>query len=177
MADTKDLSSIEGMIPRKILYSDNNIPRTAALFKEIVTSNGDTYAVFTLQKEPGYIKIKDLYLKFCVEDPSEATFALTVFGDIAHWHRIKECEWMKPHLEAWQLHCDTVRKAQAFEAIINEVKTGGRSSFTAAKYLIEEPWKDKRNPATKRKVKETATKAHGTYKDDIKTLKEQGLIN
>ncbi len=164
-----------GMFPDEVLYASNGLRRTRALFRE-VSVEGDN-PVFTLAKSPGYIKIKDLYIKFCVDDPTEATFALTVFGDIAFWENIAKSPWIETHLEEWRRTCEVMRKAKAFEAIIHEVNNGGRSSFSAAKFLIEEPWKDKRNPKTKTKAKESTEKAYGTLKDDVKNLKDAGLLN
>ena len=62
------------------------------------------------------------------------------------------------------------------------MKTNGKSSFTAAKYLIEEPWKTgnamerKRN---KKLVSESAEEAFSdsTIQSDLKRLKEEGVLN
>ena len=174
-ATTMSSMKHEGMFPDDVLYASNGLRRTRALFRE-VSVEGDS-PVFTLVKSPGYIKIKDLYIKFCVDDPTEATFALTVFGDIAFWENIAKCSWIQEHLGEWRRTTEVMRKAKAFEAIISEVNNAGRSSFSAAKFLIEEPWKDKRKPGVKAKSKESSDKAYGTLKDDVKNLKDAGLLN
>ena len=54
----------------------------------------------------------------------------------------------------------------------DEVKLNGRSAFTAAKYLIEEPWKDKRNPKVKEQNKKTTEAAKSVFSEDLERLQE-----
>jgi len=117
-----------------------------------------------------------------VDDPSEVTFAEEVFGDLFFWQSLTEASFFKKHIEEWRLLASTVRKKEAFKAIINEVKTNGKSSFTAAKYLIEEPWKTGNAMERKRNKKLIADSAEAAFSDstiqsDLKRLKEEGIIN
>ena len=66
---------------------------------------------------------------------------------------------------------------------MSEVTEGGRSSFTAAKYLIEENWvnqgQTKDGRAARKEAKDTASKAYerSAVSDDLKRLREEGLLN
>lgn len=139
-------------------------------------------AILTYNKngKDGKVNLFNLYMAHAVDDPSEVVFAEEVFGDLYFWQCLAE-SWFKPHVEEWRHLAAIKRKQQAFKAIITEVKTNGRSAFTAAKYLIEEPWK--LGSATERKkvrkqISDTADAAlqETTIQSDIKRLKEQGLI-
>lgn len=164
-----------GMFTEEILYTANGIRRTRSLFKEFAVS-GDM-PVFTLRRAEGYVRIKDLYIKFCVSDPSEADFAETVFGDVSFWKNIAKCDWIQEDLREWRETAEVKRKSKAFKAIIKEVESKGRASFSASKFLIEEPWKDKRDPKTKTQNKKTTSKASVQVRSDIQRLQEEGLIN
>ena len=134
--------------------------------------------IFTLRDEKeGYISLRKLYLQYVPNDPSEAVFAEVVFGDVGYWLHLRENKLLKPFFDEWRQEADVIRKSKAFTAIIKEVEGEGRSSFSAAKFLIEEPWKDKRDPKVKKESKETTSKASLQVKSDVERLREEGLIN
>ena len=129
----------------------------------------------------GKICLFNLYMAHCVDDPSEVTFAEEVFGDLFFWQSLTESVWFRRHIEEWRHLAATKRKQVAFKAIIHEVKTKGKSSFTAAKYLIEEPWRF--GPASERKKikKQISDSADAALKDstvqaDLARLREEGMI-
>lgn len=126
-------------------------------------------------EEDGTMSLKKLYLSFCVEDPTEINFAEAVFGDWDAWEYLLQ-SFLKEDIEKWRMLCTIKRKSQAFQAIIEEVKNDGRSKFTAAKYLIEEPWIDKRSSEAKKKSKSTTVAARGTVRSDIERLRKEGLL-
>jgi len=171
------------MFSDDVFYSSTGVRRTRALFKEVAST--DDSPVFTLGKSDGtgeYISIRNLYIKFCVDDPSETNFSETIFGDVGLWLNISKCTWMAPHLEEWRMVCDTKRKAMAFEAVINEVKTSGKSAFSAAKFLIDEPWKVKRAPVRQRnKVKDEINKSTDAASEQVAShlsdLRKEGYFN
>jgi hypothetical protein len=141
-------------------------------------------AMLTLDKNgrEGKICLFKIYMAHCVDDPSEVTFAEEVFGDLYFWQCLCESVWFQKHITEWRFLAATVRKQQAFKAIINEVKTNGRSSFSAAKYLIEEPWKlgsAAERKKIKKQISDSAEAALGdsTIQSDIKRLRDEGLIN
>ena len=126
--------------------------------------NPDAMLTFNKNGKDGKINLFNLYMAHAVDDPSEVTFAEEVFGDLYFWQCLAE-SWFKPHLEEWRHLAAIKRKQGAFKAIINEVKTNGRSAFTAAKYPIEQPWKIG-NAADRNKVrKPVSTSAEGDGSD------------
>ena len=166
-----------GMFSESVLYSTGNVRRTRSLFKEL--SLGGQEPVFTLGRDrgEGYICLKKLYIQFCVSDPSEAIFAEVVFGDIGFWKNIAKCTWMQDHLEEWREVVEVKRKSLAFQSVIKQVEEDGKSSFQAARFLIEEPWKDKRTPKVAKAAKASTTQASNVVSSDVKRLKEEGLLN
>lgn len=171
------------MFTREDLYSSNNIPKTRELFCQAPPFNGP----LTLQKEnhDGKISLYKLYMNFCVEDPSEVTFAEEVFGDYYWWTRAQDVYVLRPHIEEWRAIASEKRKAIAFKTIIEEVKNAkkeGKSALAAAKYLIEEPWKHGSSVAEKKKIrKQIADTAEAAFhskeiSNDISRLKEEGIL-
>jgi hypothetical protein len=162
------------MIDNDILYSSQGHKRTRALFWE--TALPDDHPVMTLNRKEGYIAIRPLFIELVVDDPSEAIFAETVFGDVAFWENITKAKWMAPYLREWRMICDVKRKSYAFQAVVKEVKEGGRSSFTAAKYLIEEPWnKDKKTKTTTAKIASQGSVSTDVL-EDAERLFKQGFL-
>ena len=184
--------------PREQLYSTNGHKRSKSLFVELQTQRLDIHTPF-LSLRPQHslevsdvplvrnaISLRDLYIHFTVDDPSEVTFAEAVFGDWSFWENILVCEWFKPYHDEWSRVTDVKRKQEAFEVIIDEVKSRGKNSFQAAKYLVEEQWKGKSSSvsgsdkrAARSAARNTATEAFETsgLKQDLERLKEQGHLN
>lgn len=160
-------------IPREEIYTVNNSLRILCLIQELCKHTDEP--IFTLRDEKeGYESLQTLFINLTVEDPTEATFAEVVFGDVHYWLKARENRILKPYIEEWRMVADVKRKAMAYEAIISEVKNKGRSAFSAAKFLIDEPNKDKRNPKVKESVEETKARAReeATYSEDFRNIKD-----
>jgi hypothetical protein len=149
------------------LYSAQGHRLTRSLFKETAKA-GDT-PIMSLGRFPkaDVVQLFPIYLELAADDPSEYEFAIHVFGTYGQWQLIADSAWMKPYIEEWRQEADVRRKSTAFRRIHEEVTAGERSAYTAAKYLIEEPWKDKRNPKTKEISQTTSTQAAEGVKDDV----------
>lgn len=161
-------------IPKDVLWATNNQARTHSIFLE-TAKPGEIPALTIEAEHPTLPCLKSLYLSFAVRDPTEVTFAEVVFNDLKYWIRLREAKFFKQYVEEWRVLAEEKRKQIAFEAIIKEVEEGGRSSFTAAKYLIEEPWKPK-TKETQKKKRETSQKAFSVFDEDIDRLKDAGLL-
>lgn len=158
------------LIEDKDLFTSSGQRRTRALFRE--TCMAKDKPVAALGKQPGdLLPMRELFIALVTNDPSEVTFAEEVFGDYAHWKMIADATWMEEVITEWRLIADARRKSNAFQSILAEAQAG-KSKFTAAKYLIEEPWKDKRNPKTKKQVEESTKLARDTISSDISRLKD-----
>lgn len=157
------------------IWASNGNAKSLSLFSE-TCSPKDTPILSLNGGRKTLPCLRDYYVPLVAQDPSETLFAETVFGDLRFWLKIRDLDWMQKYLDEWRLMADTKRKQKAFEAVIREVEEGGRSSFTAAKYLIEEPWKDKRNTKTKEDSQKSSTQARSVYSEDIERLKEEGFL-
>lgn len=150
--------------------------RTTSLFFE--TCRPGDNPVMGLQYSKNHLpSLRELYVLYVVDDPSEATFAEEVFGDVFYWTKLREAPFLQDYLKQWDVVVQVKRKQKAFKAVVSEVEDGGRSALTAAKYLIEEGWRqDKTKKAVKAKVDSTSKEAANFFKDDVERLKEDGLL-
>jgi hypothetical protein len=153
------------------------------LLREIFTEhNPEGLLTYDKNGKDGKVCLYKLYIAHSVDDPSEVTFADEVFGDLYFWQCLTEANWFQRHIQEWRLIAATIRKREAFKSIINEVRTNGKSSFTAAKYLIEEPWKTGNALQRKQNKKLISDSAEAAFSDstiqsDLKRLKDEGIIN
>lgn len=164
------------LFSKEQLWASNGQARTNSLFSETARP-GDTPIMSLNGGREDLPCLRDLYVPLVANDPSEVSFAEAVFGEVRYWLRLRQAVFMPKYLEEWETLADTKRKQLAFEAILKEIREGGRSSFTAAKYLIEEPWKDKRSPEVKERNKKTTSDAASFFKEDIERLSELDLLN
>lgn len=169
--------------------NDSGALRTQSLFYELSYDNPE-HAVFTLKEDdielPSGKKahsLRLLYLARATSDPTEYEFALGVFGSWDVWTRLSKAPKIRDAVQKWRDEAAVRRKAMAFQSVVTEVRDGGKSSFTAAKYLIEEPWKvkDARTADGRKARKEVAATAEQAFEraginEDLKRLKQEGLI-
>lgn len=158
------------LIKQEDLFTSSGQRRTRALFKETCASHETPVAALG-KRTDDLIPLRDIYFDLCVDDPTENDFAEFVFGDYSHWALIKDTPWIKPYLDEWRMNADIKRKSIAFKAILKEAQ-GGRSPLAAARYLIEEGWKDKRNTKVRKQNRESTERASETIKSDIARLKD-----
>lgn len=159
-------------IGREYLYTTNNNIKILCLIQEL--AKPDDEPIFTLRdQKDGYESLQILFINLTVNDPTEATFAETVFGDVYYWLAARENSRLKPYLDQWRKVATIKRKRMAYEAIVSEVETRGRNAFSAAKFLIDEPEKDKRKSKVKEDVESTkkAAKDLALYDEDYDRIK------
>lgn len=163
------------MFTREDLFTSGNVMRSSALIKEFCRP-GDTPIFCLSPVRDDLPSLQNLYIQYCTDDPTEMTFAEEVFGYVQVWFNLREVTRLKPHLEDWRKICEEKRKSKAFKTIVNEVKEDKPGRLQAAKFLIEEPWKDKRVSKTKREADKTSAKAYNEVHDDLKALQESGFL-
>lgn len=144
------------MFDREQLYGETNIARTKSLFVDFGSDPANILTLGTFNKD--FPSLRSLYVNLTVDDPSEYTFAITVFGEWAYWDKLRKVGFMQSHLEAWRHEAAVKRKSMAFKTIIEEAKGDGRNSYHAAKYLVEEPWRG-RGKAQKAATKQSSEEA------------------
>ena len=178
------------MYSLKQLKTDNGIVRTKSLFYELSYVDPE-YALFTLKEEDIVMPngrpataLSKLYLAFSTTDPTEYSFAISVFGSWDIWEKMQQTAPLKKPIEKWRREADVKRKSLAFESVLKEIQEDGRSSFTAAKFLINEEWKPKEDGRTARKARGAEAKSTSEeafekagVSEDLERLKSQGLIN
>ena len=123
------------MFDREQLYTDNNQPRTKSLFSEFGDGPDTILTLGTWNKS--YPSLRTLYVSLCADDPSEHTFAETIFGSFEYWSRLREAPFMKKELVDWQAEARAKRESKAFKYLIEEVKNDGKNAYGSAKYILD----------------------------------------
>lgn len=171
------------------------VVRTKSLFYELSYENQDN-VIFTLKNHDmtpedrneatqlhgnrvkdhdggrTYVSFPNLYRSLVPQDPTEYTFAMTVFGDWQVWETIREAPQIKPYITRLRREAEIKIKSEAIKAIAEEAKSGGRSSFTAAKLLLERGWIEK-EPASKSKQKLMEKEEQEMDREAMKLLTEE----
>jgi hypothetical protein len=132
-------------------YNPSGKMVTASLFKEF-SQYPEYVAMSVSRKDKDLPSFPELYLKYCKDDPSEYTFAIEVFGDWHWWENIRKISKLRPYITELRNEIEVYLKAKGFKAILREVKEGGRSAFTAAKFLVDKGWEP--TPSRSKKAKE-----------------------
>ena len=168
--------------------TDQGVIRTKSLFYEL--DHQSDACIFTLKEEAiehpsgrPLMPIAQIFIAMAVDDPTEITFSDYIFGSWQVWDKIRNSDKrLVVHVEKWRKEADIRRKALAFSVVVNEVKNEGKSSFAAAKYLIEEGWNPKGQTVDARKKRSEARETAQTaferegLTEDMQRLKEAGLL-
>lgn len=102
-----------------------------------------------------FLSLQKLYISLVPNDPTEYEFAMTIFGSWDVWQDLNRSPLLKPHISRWRKEAEVKVKSTAIKAIAEEMRSGGRSSFGAAKLLLERGWLDKEAASqAKRKLQE-----------------------
>lgn len=157
--------------------TSKGVVRTKSLFYELSYENLE-HVIFTLKEEDveregrTYVSLANLYRTLVPQDPTEYTFAMTVFGNWHVWDVIRNAPQLKPYVARWRREAEIKVKSEAIKAIAEEMKSGGRSSFTAAKLLLERGWIEK-EPASKSKEKLLEKEEEEMNREAMKLLSEE----
>jgi hypothetical protein len=141
-------------VEKSVLFSSeltrnpNNVVRTKSLFLELCYLNPE-FAIFTTKEEDHhhngkvYVSLSKLYLSIVPSDPTEYDFSQVVFGSWHTWDVIRSSPQIKPFYNRWRKEVEVKIKSKAIQAIAQEMAEGGRSSFSAAKLLLDRGWIEK----------------------------------
>lgn len=153
------------------------VVRTKSLFYELSYDNLQ-HVIFTLKDEDvehngrTYMSLAKLYRNLVPQDPTEYTFGMTIFGNWHVWEVLREAPQLKPYIARWRREAEVKIKSEAISAIASEMKEGGRSSFTAAKLLLERGWIEK-EAASKSKMKLQEKEEQDMDREAMKLLGEE----
>ena len=99
---------MEPMFPKEMTHNSMGRMKLGALFVETHRPGDEPFLSLKAQKDNGYVSLRDLFIQYVVDDPSEATFAEVVFGDMEHWNQLLACNWMDEHVTKWRAICDGI---------------------------------------------------------------------
>lgn len=135
------------LVPHNKLKNHQNRRVARSLFPEIY--NDPQFGFFTLKRwntnpsedyPEGLVSFPLTYLKYCVDDPTEYTMAVEVFGDWEHWQLVSEVPGLQNTIKALRSERDVAIKSKGFKHIAQEVAAQGKNSYQAAKWLAEKGW-------------------------------------
>lgn len=102
---------------------------------------GDKSSVlYTLKDRPwaGYPSLYQLYMG--KEDMFEFDFANEYFEGYDHWQLIAQAKWFEEYVSRWRHELALKVQSQALVRLINDSKSGSRSSAASNKYLLDKGW-------------------------------------
>jgi hypothetical protein len=158
---------------------------TYGLFFETTTRK--ELAIYTLKgydlvkedEETGEVKVykslKLLYLE--CNDPTEYTFANEYLGGWEHWQRLQGNSEINEYIITWREELEVKLRSMAVRAMMQTAVAEGSKGTTAAKWLADKGWTDRRGRPSKAEV-ERQKKIHANIKDEIAEDAERlGLLN
>ena len=120
----------------------------------------------------GKTKTKSLFYELCYSDTEDAVFTLKDRDLEAHGKmNVSNASGVKTHIARWRKEVEVKVKSEAIKAIAEEMKTKGRSSFSAAKLLLDKGWLDK-EAATVAKTKLKAKEDEDMNKEALSLLSD-----
>lgn len=152
------------MFTREQLYNSKGVGRTKSLIVDFGETSDNILCLHDSSKP--YPALRPLFLSLVQDDPTEAAFAIAVFGSIEFWEKLQNSPVLKPYLKKWRHEADVLRKAEAFKYIVKEMKEDGRNGYNAAKYIIDEPWKPK-TKSSKAAIAKSTQEAAPTHVVDL----------
>lgn len=122
--------------------------RTTSLFFETAAWEKQMDALFTLNETDReyrgktFIALKPLYI--ALEDPTGYTFAKEYLGGWAHFQTMLKSTKLKQAIDIWSDELNVALTAKGIRAMIGEVDMGGRSAASAARWLAEKGFTEKK---------------------------------
>lgn len=164
-------------LPVTIMHPTTEVPMTNQLFYENYKDNGK--AIFTLKDrdfaDPTgkiYFSLKKLFLES--DDPTEYTFAITVFGSWKLWNKVKSCKLMRDLIPEWKEELEIKMKSQAQLKIVEISNSKSPNAMQAAKYVDQEIFKrHRRGRPSKEEVQselKKEAKVSAQVKEDMERL-------
>jgi hypothetical protein len=129
----------------KSVFRDKmNRKMSIGLFKETSVQPEVIEPVFSLEDW------HDVYIE--CRDPSEYKPAMALVGNWEHWLFIRNNVTLKPIMDLWAEELDALLKSEALESL--RVLAAGPSGASAAKWLAEQQYKEKRAIGRPKREKE-----------------------
>lgn len=126
------------MFDRTQLHSPTGKRKSRSLFRELTNPDNRKGAIFVMNKydRAGLPSLYRLYMEYAVDDPTEYTFAITVFGDFAYWEWLRGMDPVKGLVADWEEEAEVARKSVMLDNILQATKEP-KTALQASKYLLE----------------------------------------
>lgn len=103
---------------------------------------------FTLNMDKeGYVNFGREYVND--QDPSGYTTSTRLLGDFAHWKYLLKAKWFREAVETWNEELDAKLYASGMRKIRELANSDDRGALVAAKFLVQEGYKDKDKVTTR----------------------------
>jgi len=126
---------------------------TSGMFVEH-SGEDSVYSIFTKREEDNgkFMSFPKLYMSYTGSDPTEYVFAETVLGGWSHWMAVCTSTPLRGLVRDLRNRNAVRIKSNAIKNIVEEMNSGGRSSFSAAKLLLDKGWIPKEDYRRKTKA-------------------------
>ena len=137
----------------------NNQWRTSSLFWEFRRNGHKAY--WTLKDFDHIVdgetfhSLKDKFLSY--RDPTGYQFAIEVFGSWPLFQAMEKSYDLKNTIQRWKDELDVMLMSEGIKSIVDEA-ANGKSKASAAKYLIEKGWVQKKGRPSKAAIQKEANK-------------------
>lgn len=156
------------LIPEDKLRNANGTMVTTSLFWEFSCDMDKAFFTMTHSDKNGLVAFKPLYVKLTVEDPTEYTFALEVFGSWDHWQKMLKNRKVRDFVDTCREERDIAIESNAVREIIEEAATG-KAKFQAAKFLVQKGYL-KDMPKSAKNQSRKALQEDDDISNDLKRL-------
>jgi len=165
------------------LRNINNVKKSKKLFSEYTVAGSKLHseAIFCENDydRDGLVSLKRLYLELAIDDPSEYTFAMAVFGEWEFWEWLRKQTPVKHHITEWEHIVEVSRKSKMIQNIQKATKDP-KTSLQASRYLLERGFEqrpsqrgvDGRKSRRVAKEETAAILQEEGYQEDLKRLAE-----
>lgn len=119
--------------------------RTQSLFVETFDkklSEEGYEPIFSLTGKDGYPNFKHLFLE--TNDPTGYKFAIDSLGSYPHLQHLLSLKWFQMYWDAWQEEMEVKLRSQSICALYDTATQEGSKGTTAAKWLADKGWMQKR---------------------------------
>lgn len=129
--------------------------------------------IFTLKDEDHkggdtiYRSMRSIYIN--MGDPTEYDFAMEVLGSWRHWKKLLDNKIIRPYIDQWREELEIKLRAEGVRTLRATANDDtSKSQVTAAKYLADKGWAEKKRGTPSKAEKEGAIKKQVMVKAETK---------
>ncbi len=164
-------------IPKSVFINSQNTMLVQSLFLETALKRPQlaVYSLSDVDKEYEGKFYPSLYRLYLAEqDLTEFLFAESHLYNYAHWEKISNSSWFKPHLDRWRRDLNLQITARALQSVLKEAQSDSKNSFQANRILVDRLSQEDLQKSSKRKPKSAdPVSVSDEILADLKRLKEE----